>query len=95
MNPNLHPFAFRKGEQTHVTESYVSSPPALTITDERGDLWCLGFGGGHVQGGEFAYAVLRNGKSTGEMANRIERRGGRIRIFTTSGWKRWTGQGFV
>jgi len=29
------------------------------------------------------------------MANRIERRGGRIAIFTADGWKRWTGLGFV
>src|SRR5262245_20271019 len=25
--------------QRHVTEHYVSVPPALTITDERGDVW--------------------------------------------------------
>jgi len=92
---NIQHFMVRHGEQTHVTEDYVSSPPALTITDERGDLWCLGFKGGRVQGGEFAYSVLRNGVDTGEMANRIERRGGRIRIFTSDGWKRWTGTAFV
>jgi len=92
---NIQQFMDRHGPQTHVTESYVSSPPALTITDERGDLWCLGFNGGRVQGGEFSYGVLRNGVDTGEMANRIERRGGRIRIFTSDGWKRWTGAAFV
>ena len=91
----LQPFMVRRCRQTHVTENYVSSPPALTITDEAGDLWCLGFGGGRVQGGEFAYNVLRNGVETGEMANRIERRGGRITIFTAGGWKRWTGGSFV
>ena len=88
-------YMVRRGLQQHVTEDYVSSPPALTITDERGDLWCLGFGGGHVSGGEFAHPVLRNGQATGEMANRIERRGGRIRIFTAGGWKRWTGTTFI
>jgi hypothetical protein len=88
----------RQGEQTHVTEAYVSSPPALTITDERGDLWCIGFNNaphGRVPGGEFAYNVLKNGEETGEFASRIERRGGRVRIFTTEGWKRWTGVSFV
>lgn len=85
----------RPGEQTHITEAYVSSPPALTITDERGDLWCLGFQGGRVSGGEFAYNVLRNGVGVGEMANRIERRGGRIRIFTATGWKRFNGNTFI
>lgn len=88
-------FMIRKGEQTHVTESYVSSPPALTITDEKGDLWCLGFAGGHIVGGEFAFNVLRNGRGVGEMANRIERRMGKIRIFTQSGWKRWNGNTFI
>lgn len=89
------PFMFRHGEQTHITENYVSSPPALTITDERGDLWCLGFTPGEAPRGEFAYDVLRNGVQTGEVASRIERRGGRVRIFTATGWKRWTGASFV
>lgn len=91
-------FMVRHGEQTHITESYVSSPPALTLIDERGDLWCLGFTAaphGKVPGGEFAYDVLRNGEPTGEFASRIERRGGRIRIFTADGYKRWTGVSFV
>ena len=95
MNPNIQPYMIPRGEQDRVTEEYVSSPPALTITDERGDLWCLGFNGGRVQGGEFAYGVLRNGVDTGEMANRIERRGGRIRIFGPDGWKSWTGASFI
>jgi len=88
-------FMVRLGEQTHITESYVSSPPALTISDERGDLWCLGFKGGRIEGGEFAYNVLRNGIETGELANRIERRGGKIRIFTATGWKRFNGNTFI
>ena len=88
-------FMVRRGEQTHVTESYVSSPPALTITDERGDLWCLGFTPGEAPRGEFAYNVLRNGVPTGESASRIERRGSRIAIFTRDGWKRWTGTYFL
>ncbi len=94
----LQPFMVRHGAQTHITEAYVSSPPALTLTDERGDLWCLGFHGaphGEVPGGEFAYNVLRNGVEVGEFASRIERRAGRIRIFTANGWKWWTGVSFV
>jgi hypothetical protein len=92
---NIQPYMVRRGEQAHVTEDYVSSPPALTITDERGDLWCLGFRPGAAPRGEFAYNVLKNGEETGEIASRIERRGGRIRIFTANGWKRWTGMTFV
>lgn len=95
---NLQPFMVRQGEQLHITENYVSTPPALTITDEAGDLWCLGFNNaphGRVPGGEFAYNVLKNGAETGEFASRIERRGGRISIFTADGWKRWTGASFL
>lgn len=91
----FHPFMRRQGEQTHITEDYVSSPPALTITDEVGDLWCLGFSYGVAPKGEFAFNVLRNGIETGEIASRIERRGGRVRIFTANGWKRWTGCSFI
>jgi len=92
---NVQPYMVRRGEQLHVSEDSVSSPPALAITDERGDLWCLGFRYGAAPRGEFAFNVLRNGEETGEIASRIERRGGRIRIFTASGWKRWTGSAFV
>jgi hypothetical protein len=94
----VQPFMVREGEQTHITEAYVSSPPALTITDTRGDLWCLGFNNaphGRVPGGEFAFNVLKNGEWSGEYASRIEMRGGRIRIFTADGWKRWTGSSFI
>lgn len=94
----LQPFMIRNGEQQHVTEAYVSSPPALTLTDTRGDLWCLGFTTaphGRVPSGEFAYDVLKNGQALGEYASRIEMRGGRIRIFTAEGWKRWTGVSFI
>lgn len=88
-------FMVRHGEQKHITEEYVSSPPALVIQDERGDIWCLGFAGGNVSRGEFSFNVLRNGKDVGEMANRIERRNGKVRIFTPTGFKRWTGNTFV
>jgi hypothetical protein len=88
-------YMVRRGPQMHVTESYVSSPPALTITDECGDLWCLGFTPGEAPRGEFSYNVLRNGQPTGESASRIERRAGRIRIFTRVGWKRFNGSSFI
>lgn len=98
LDTTIQPYMVRKGEQVHITENYVSSPPALTLTDERGDLWCLGFTAaphGKTPNGEFAYSVLRNGVPTGEYASRIERRGERIRIFTADGFKRWTGVSFI
>lgn len=85
------PFMVLQGEQRHVTESSVSVPPALTITDGRGDTWTLGFEAapkGRSPDGEFAFEVLRNGVGVGEVASRIEMRGGRVRIFTAVGWKR-------
>ena len=63
-------------------------PPALTITDEPGAIWTLGFRFGAAPRGEFAFNVLRNGQETGEIASRIERRKGQVRIFTAQGWKR-------
>ena len=93
--PLILPFMVRQGEQTHITEPYVSVPPALTITDETGAIWTLGFRYGHAPRGEFAFNVLRNGLETGEVASRIERRRGRIRIFTAHGWKWYTGVSFV
>ena len=85
-------------EQTHVTESYVSSPPALWIVDETGAVWTLGMQMMQARRagfGEYLFAVLRNAQPTGELASRIERRSGKIRIFTDAGWKRWTGQSFL
>lgn len=93
-----YPFLFPQAEQKYETENYVSCPPALIITDERNDVWSLGFQTaprGKSPDGEFAFNVLRNGMETGEAASRIERRNGRIRIFTRDGWRRWTGGTFV
>lgn len=87
-------FARRTGPQTHISENYVSSPPALTITDEAGAVWVLGFNG-IVSRGEFAFDVLRNGIAVGEKANRIERRNGKIYIFGPEGRKAWNGRSFV
>lgn len=81
-------------EQHHVTEDYVSSPPALTIFDETGAVWCLDNDMQAGPHGEYAFSVLRNGVRTGVVASRIERRAGKIRVFTREGWKRWTGRSF-
>jgi hypothetical protein len=91
------PFMVAQGPQQHVTESYVSVPPALTITDNRGDVWTFGFLRAEPEQspqGEFAFDVLCNGKPTGEIASRIERRGGKVRVFTRHGWRVWNGSFF-
>lgn len=97
---NFEPYMAPQGPQRHITESYVSSPPALIIVDEAGIIWTLGLQFGFEQGGtdphgEFCFEVLANGNKTGEFASRIERRSGRIRIFTHRGWKRWNGRTFI
>lgn len=92
----FHPYMVLQGEQQHVTESYVSVPPALTITDERGDVWTIGFQTANpLQSpqGEFAFDVLLNGRDTHEIASRIEKRNGKVRIFTAKGWKTWNPKG--
>ncbi len=80
---------------THVTESYVSSPPALIIVDEANNVFTLGFQQCAGPRGEYGFPVLLNGMPTGEVASRIERRGGKIRIFTDQGFKRWSGNMFI
>jgi hypothetical protein len=85
----IMPFMTGVGEQKHVTENYVSVPPALTITDETGSIWTLGFKFGKIAPkGEYAFNVLRDGIEIGEFASRIERRKGQIWIFTAEGWKK-------
>ena len=94
----LLPYMVPRGPQTHITESYVSSPPALVIVDERGAYWTLGESYARLDDsprGEFAFNVLRNGRDTGVYASRIERRNGRIRVFTRQGWLTWSGKGFL
>lgn len=80
--------------QTHITENYVSSPPALIIVDEANNVFTLGFQQMAGPRGEYGFPVLINGQPTGEVASRIERRDGKIRIFTDTGFKRWTGRSF-
>ena len=84
--------------QTHQTDEYVSSPPALVIIDERGAYWALGLRYQQLRDapqGEYAFNCLRNGQDTGIFASRIERRHGKIRVFTKQGWKVWNGRSFV
>lgn len=88
-------FMKRRGPQLHITENYVCSPPALTITDETGAVWALGMLDHGIHGGEFTFDVLRNGKITGEIANRIERRNGKISVFGPQGRKGWNGRSFL
>lgn len=77
--------------RTHKTEAYVEIPPAMIITDERGDVWTLGLN--YNQAMEFD--VVRNDCSTGEFASRIVYRGGKVKIFGKAGWKTWNGRGLV
>ena len=80
--------------RTHKTESYVEIPPALIITDERGDAWTLGED--YAQHGQrFEWGVKRNDQHTGEMAEKIVYRGGRVRIFGWYGSKVWNGKTFI
>lgn len=95
---NYQPFMELQSEQVHITENYVSVPPALTITDAAGAVWTLGFGAApewQSPRGEFAFAVLRDGLDAGEVASRIERRNGKVRVFTRRGWKIWNGSAFI
>lgn len=95
---DLLPFMKLRVAQVHVTENYVAVPPALTITDSVGAVWTLGFVSAPPEQsprGEYAFEVLRDGVGAGEVASRIERRGGKIRVFTRHGWRNWTGNSFV
>ena len=91
----IYTYMIPSHEQTHITENYVSSPPALVVIDEIGAYWTLGTSVGPAPNGEFAFDVLRNGKRTGEHASRIECRCGKVRIFTRKGWRNWSGLSFV
>lgn len=94
-----HQYMVPESEQKYITESYVSSPPAARITDEANNVFSLGYDyilpASGAPRGEFGFRVVLNGGATDEFASRIERRDGRVRIFTRSGWKHWTGRSFV
>jgi hypothetical protein len=92
-----HDYMLPMKEQTHVSETYTATPPALFIIDEANNHWTLGFIYQRLRdspGGEFSFNVLLNGKDTGEFASRIERRSGKVRIFARGGFKIWNGRSF-
>ncbi len=90
-----------------ITDNYVSSPPAAWVVDSAGTVFELGTlryvdprASFHQKystdpRGEFAFNVLVNSVDSGEFASRIERRNGRVRIFTAERWKNWTGKSFI
>jgi len=89
------PWMVVQGEQGHVTENYISVPPALHLTDSAGQRWTFGFITAEKEQspqGEFAFEVLRDGIGMGEIASRLELRNGVVRVFTRHGWKRWLGR---
>jgi hypothetical protein len=82
-----------KYRRVNKSENYVRIPPALMITDDRGDVWSIG--NEYVQNGwRLFWNVLRNDKDTGEMAEYVEFNKGRVRIFSPSGPKIWNGRSF-
>lgn len=92
---HVEPYMKLRGEQHFETENYVSTPPALIVLEGDGTVWTLGFHSSFGPRGEYAFECLRNGVWTGEWCSRIERRMGRIRIFTReSTWKTWNGRSF-
>ncbi len=96
MNANAIPAYMRqRGPDVPSTEEYVAIPPALIIIESSGVVWTLGTNMITGPRGEYAFDVLRNGHPTGEYASRVERRGGRIRIFCVGGWKHWNGRSFI
>ena len=75
------------------TESYVAIPPARLITDPSGAVWTLGYE--FVQRGwRLEFNVLRNDKDMGQMAERIEMRGGVVRLYGKDGTRTWNGRFF-
>ena len=94
----IYEYMLRPKEQLFVTEEYVSTPPALWIHDERGDVWTIGNLKGDrrdAPNGEYDFPVFKNGQYTGLFASRIERRKGKIRAFTRQGWRTWSGHQFI
>ena len=94
----IHAYMLPPKEQFHITENYVSSPPALTITDSWGHIWALGtqyMRMDDAPNGEFGFNILRNGIDMGVSGSRIERRNGKIRVFTRQGWLTWNERAFI
>ena len=94
-----HAYMIAPKEQVYETENYVCVPPALYLTDAENTRWTLGHEyitpEAGAPRGHFMFSVLRDAVSTGEFASHIERRNGKVRIFTRAGWKVWTGKSFL
>ena len=91
-------------EQHFITESYVSSPPALWIHDERGHVFTLATDQPPqpdlAARGEYTFMVNWSPLgsqviATDTWASRIERRNGKVRAWTRQGWRTWNGQSFT
>jgi hypothetical protein len=94
----VYDYMLKPQEQLFITESYVSTPPALWIHDEWGDVWTLGTEYQQQRdapNGEFSFNILRNGQQTGLFASRIERRNKKVRAWTRQGWRTWSGSQFL
>jgi len=100
----IYDYMHRPKEQLFVTESYVSSPPALWIHDERGHVFTLATDEPPqpdlAAQGEYTFAVnwsptVNRVINTGTWASRIERRNGKVRAWTRQGWRTWNGKEFV
>lgn len=74
---------FRRDDKS---ESDVVIPPAYIITDSDGGTWT--FGNEFSVHGEIN--VLRNDIDTGEFAQKIEYRKGRVWLFGKSGWRHFS-----
>lgn len=95
--PSLLAFMRPQGPHMPVTENYVCSPPALTVRDNDGSVFTLGFDYDEREWrtGRWEYDIVRNGEKTGEFGRIIERRQGRVRIWGADGWRTWNGRCFV
>jgi len=91
------PFMGPQGPHMPITEHYVSIPPALVIRDERNNVWTLGFDYDEREwrSGRWEYDVVRNGRPTGEFAQVIEFRQGKVIIFGAQGRRVYNGRTFV
>lgn len=97
-NFQFFPFMAAGTEQSPESEPYVVCPPALFIRDRQRNTWTMGFMRPHRdphRRGEYEFDVVRNGRSTGEYACRIEYLKGKIRIYGHEGWRTWSGSRFI
>jgi len=95
---NFFPFMAKAAEDMPDSDSYVTIPPALVIRDTEKNTWTMGFMRPHRdphRTGEYEFDVVRNGRSTGEYACRIEYRRGKVKIYGHQGWRTWNGKSFT